>query len=690
MATAGSPSLAPSSSAAQSAVPLAPLGASGAAASGGATQPPKKPTGPVLGDQFPSSHGHGGDKMKPLFQDPVLNEKDSAASKLMKNLLFAPTHRSYEKTPATAGHKLGSFMHEDTGDWYVLPFVLRDGTKFGRPVVPLFRRDDKHHNARLIYAVYGNDASAQKGATIMYNVDEQHGRAIGSHMKHHPVTSGSTFMLNKMDFQVRYIMYRLTEMHGKALKIVKPNEVEELLSTPFEYPAYKSGISLLVLDGINDEICQKLKTQSTAPLDDDAPDSTDAFTVMCTKLSDYTCASNDLYVTGDKPLQTLRCVATLKWAKISGTPPAPGDPASPPPRAPRPGNNSSLDDMMLKRPPAAGAARHQPQAKPAEKKKRESSDSDDSDGSLAPPAKTQKKVPEKAEKVEKAEKKKKKRGSDDESSEDEAESSGEEEEDEDEMSGSGSDAGSDDSDDDEEDEEEGEEDDSEASDDDSDDDAPGKKIGKTASAGDEMDLDEERLQPQIKQNGGGPRKEGKGDKADKDDKGKRKPAKNRREGIARHIGGVMDHLKALDDAVPTLHKDRLDTKITKVEEVLVNYVDGGRVEDGYAIVNAQTMLINELGMLVAKIGAADGPRGPDSAASRKLALTMGRLCEKEQPELKELNSMLNTWAGKMADMMSRRAQAQLELNQAAAGLVAPPAASSSYRDSSALNTAAPN
>ena len=152
----------------------------------------------------------------------------------------------------------------------------------------------------------------------------------------------------------------------------------------------------------------------------------------------------------------------------------------------------------------------------------------------------------------------------------------------------------------------------------------------------------------------------------------------------------MDHLKALDDAVPTLHKDRLDTKITKVEEVLVNYVDGGRVEDGYAIVNAQTMLINELGMLVAKIGAADGPRGPDSAASRKLALTMGRLCEKEQPELKELNSMLNTWAGKMADMMSRRAQAQLELNQAAAGLVAPPAASSSYRDSSALNTSAPN
>ena len=153
---------------------------------------------------------------------------------------------------------------------------------------------------------------------------------------------------------------------------------------------------------------------------------------------------------------------------------------------------------------------------------------------------------------------------------------------------------------------------------------------------------------------------------------------------------MLDHLKALDDAVPTLHKDRLDTKITKVEEVLVNYVDGGRVEDGYAIVNAQTMLINELGMLVAKIGAADGPRGPDSAASRKLALTMGRLCEKEQPELKELNSMLNTWAGKMADMMSRRAQAQLELNQAAAGLVAPPAASSSYRDSSALNASAPN
>ena len=84
--------------------------------------------------------------------------------------------------------------------------------------------------------------------------------------------------------------------------------------------------------------------------------------------------------------------------------------------------------------------------------------------------------------------------------------------------------------------------------------------------------------------------------------------------------------------------------------------------------NVQTMLISELGMLVAKIGAADGPRGPDSAASRRMALTMGRLCEKEQPELKELNTLLNTWAGKMAEMMSRRAQAQLEMNQASAGL----------------------
>ena len=283
MATAGSPSLAPAPAAAQPAVPLAPLGASGPPAGGGATQAPKKPTGPVFGDQFSSSHGHGGDKMKPLFQDPVLDEKDSAASKLMKNLIFAPTHRSYEKTSATMGHKLGSFMHEDTGDWYVLPFVLRDGTKFGRPVVPLFRRDDKHHNARLIYAVYGNDTSAQKGATIMYNVDEKHGRAIGSHMKYHPMTTGRTFMLNKMDFQVRYIMYRLAEMHGKALKIVKPNEVEQLLSTPFQYAAYKTGISLLVLDGINDETCQKLKTESTVPLDDDDLDSTDAFTVMRTK-----------------------------------------------------------------------------------------------------------------------------------------------------------------------------------------------------------------------------------------------------------------------------------------------------------------------------------------------------------------------------------------------------------------------
>ena len=91
-----------------------------------------------------------------------------------------------------------------------------------------------------------------------------------------------------------------------------------------------------------------------------------------------------------------------------------------------------------------------------------------------------------------------------------------------------------------------------------------------------MDVDDDAaLQPQIKQNGTGPRKDGPA--AAKGEKSSRQPAKNRREAIKRQIDGVLDHLKALDDAVPTACKDRLDARIGGVEQAMVPYVEDGTV-----------------------------------------------------------------------------------------------------------------
>ena len=322
--------------------------------------------------------------MEPWFQDPTVAEKDAAAAKLMKNLIFAPTHRSYEKHASTMGHQLGSFMHEDGGTWTVLPFVCRDSTKLAPPCRARVPRDDQHKNARLIYVAYGNAPEPPTGSTIMYNLDDQHGVALGTHIKYHTMTSGSTFIMNKLDHQLRYVLYRLTEMHGARLKIADPKEIKELVEV-FKWKEYKTGISLLVVDGLSAEMKTRIKTTSTAPMTDEDREATDTFSVMRKKLSEYTSACNDVYVNGGDPLLSTRCVATLKWAKV---PMPPARPATPPSSAPAPAARLAtvpLGAMMAKKGASAKVGEKRTEPDPIEV--RDDSDSENEKEPHPPPSK---------------------------------------------------------------------------------------------------------------------------------------------------------------------------------------------------------------------------------------------------------------------------------------------------------------
>ena len=220
-----------------------------------------KKTTPKQGDSFAASLGYGGKDCEPLASVTDVPDEDAAgAMKLMKNLLYAPTHKSYEKMPQTKGHAATSW--ELGGNAFILPALCRDSTKFARPIVPVmwFNWSGSSVSANLTYVVYGNDAPAGKPNYIMYNLDPVHGVALSANVRRYAPEMGNWCKRNLVDHQVKYILTLLR----KANVEVQTDciEVYKLMERATNMSPSKLSIRLLVVDGLEASSAQAFGTHS--------------------------------------------------------------------------------------------------------------------------------------------------------------------------------------------------------------------------------------------------------------------------------------------------------------------------------------------------------------------------------------------------------------------------------------------
>ena len=144
------------------------------------------------------------------------------------------------------------------------------------------------------------------------------------------------------------------------------------------------------------------------------------------------------------------------------------------------------------------------------------------------------------------------------------------------------------------------------------------------------------------------------------------------------INGILRQGKGLDDAVPTQNQDKLSARMAEVEKTLRPFVEEGKVVHVHELLHASWGLVSELFTIVNAIGRAGGPAPPDSAVSRRLALTMGRLFDNESKDIEDLSKDLAGWASKMASIVATRAQVALQGDQDARQLIPQGSSSSEH------------
>ena len=580
---------------------------------------------PKQGDAFESSLGYGGRGCDPLASVADVDGEDAAgAAKLMKNLLFAPTHRSYEKMAQTKGHAPTAAELKCTA--YVLPAICRDSTKFSRPVVPLLRVFD-NCDVQLTYVIYGNEAAPGNTNYILYNLDKTHGVALSANIRRVVGLSALWCKPELVDYQVRYIFTSLIAGFSHlGMTLAAAEDWESLYKIMKD--AKKMSIGLLVVDGLSESSCKALRGAHVPSVGGG---------IHNEKSPEYLALQ-----TIDQQLTTQCCDSYAK------------------PRLLYP----LLDGALLKlknRLPAPAPDAPERQLGGSRKRPRAAESDNDSDSEMpvvmADRLPKETKVPAAAAKpveVSTGPKKKKKR---------------EEDDDEEEMSDSGSDSGTGS----ESDEEESdEEDDSEEEDEDESDDDEPKKTKKAATPA--PSLEAPRVSsfvpapPQVRKD---PDKRVAAKSLQKPEKEKRKPAKSRRQSMEKTISGILRQGKGLDDAVPAQNQDKLAARIAEVEKTLRPFVDEGKVVHVHDLLHSSWGLVSELFTIVNAIGRAGGPAPPDSAVSRRLALSMGRLFDNESKDIEDLSRDLAGWASKMASIVATRAQVALQNDQDSRQLVPP-------------------
>jgi hypothetical protein len=675
------------------------------------SEPKPKQQAPIQGDTFAASLGYGGKDCEALANMAHIGDLgppgeaslsagevdalSEAAAKLMKNLLYSPSHKSYEKHAVTRGHApVGDELNCTA---YVMPAICRDSTKFARPVVPVLCISE-NGNAQLNYVVYGNEAAPGKEKVILYNLDREHGVALSANVRYYNGTKALWCKPNLVDHQLRYILTMLYKQPNVKVRV--DEDYETIYRKALDSP--KLTIGLLVVDGLSESTRKTLRGAYMTELLDEAirasPGSAIRQSVAALEALSSECS--DTYLHKERLLMLLDMAQTLR---LSPNPAfmavaAVGTGASskkrtrvvmsddsaseesPPKRSKEvhpDGVRIELTKEQQAQDPVEPVALDDAQTEAIVQGMQTQADADH-DANPSVMADAMKVVKDEVERQ-----KKKKR---------------DEEEDEEEMSTSdGSDSGTDDSDSDDDSEEEQDDSEEESEDEDSDDDESGRKrapeSNKQASVGsvqpragaskqsnfpvrtpvepvDHAQEEEENDKPTEtgQSNKPSPSIDNGGKNSEKE---KRKPAKSRRQSMEKLIAGILRQGKGLEDAVPAKNHDKLTARMAEVEDVLGTFVEEGKVVHVHALLQKSWDLVSELFTIVNGIGRAGGPAPPDAAASRKLAASMGRMVADESQDIENLSRDLATWASKMATIVATRAQVAMQAEQDARQLVHP-------------------
>lgn len=577
----------------------------------------------------------------------ALEGVDAEKVRLMRNMLFAPTHKAYLKADLPIGPGRDMVPEDLNGTWSLLPWPLRDCTKAARPMLAwLHTFSASPCKRRIVLTLY--DTETKLAQPRVFNTDEQHTLATLANLKRGLSTDGE-WDYDLLDNPIKYMLAHPVLQKIDTSQSFFSNDVLE----DFNANTVPLRVSILVLPCLTEP--QKKVFLETKE------DSIGGARGWLNALSAGTEYANLL--------------STIIRSRVKAAPPA--KPKSKPKTLSKPADNTPAHAKKVDGPSNEG------KRKKKEKSDSEDSDDNDSDDDASDDEPLSKRVKNvQVENVKQASIDPKGKRREEKASDDEQE-----------LSGSGSDSGTDDS---EEDDSESEEDDSESEDaEDSEEEERNKsknpassppKVGTLVAkrneaankdaSNDDKPASKESAQPGLVQQvipgasiAQNKKKSEKSEKSGhKGEKQKRRPALGRRQGTYTFAVGVLDQLDGLDDAVPEIHQKRLTDKVAAVRKSLAPYLNEGRVRHVKLFIEDQIALISELGSIISKVGVADGPKGPDAAASRQLAKQAAKLFAVQAPKINQLNNMIATWSGMVSEMNAAMQKASTEMSRTTTGL----------------------
>ena len=597
-------------------------------------------------------------------KDPLLAgtlETSPEDSRLMKNLLFSPCHKSYIATL-----KGRPFAASDKGRFELLPWLLFDATKNQRPILPLARSDASGKVDKVLFVVIGMEGGSLKGdAARWFDLSSAHSIAVLNHMriaagaplagyskaKLHPSVSAlvgaslEKLHVEENDVNATAWMTRFGDRLSFSFLVLSPDAAKG----PF--PGATDSV-LEAYIGSAAKHARALRTSFTSRARDLLAPAAPAAAPSPVPVPPPAAKAAKAAKAGAESDSEDEAAAQLSSAPKPVPAPSPNKrPAAAAEQPPAKKKKSAAAEKPAAKP------KEKPAAKPAANKRKlvsgeavesdreesparaqESGDSDDGSESDDSAASGHGDQP--------AERKKRKIH--DSASEDEAS-----------LNGSGSDSGSEDDDD----EESDEEDDSEEEEDEEEGEEtaskPKKRLVKAADrpqqqsdaqptnegrgedTGGEEEAGEEEaegdLAPRIVKNGSGRSKRRDGEK--------RQPARENRSGIATSMTSVLEQIAGLNDHVPVAHADRLKARTDETREAMVSYVTNGKVPSVYKLLTTQNQLVGELATIVARLGTA--PAVASAAENRKIGIEASRLFVTALPALEDLATAMGEVCAKM-------------------------------------------
>lgn len=595
-------------------------------ASAAAADAAKKKKQPVPGPQYQNAYGYAGKDCVPLIEHRKYGDAiDDAKIRRMKNLLFAPTHITYRTLEATMGH--APTNDELDGVWTVLPFVMRDNTKFSRPVVAaLFQPWENAMNetvseSRLVYMVYGTDTSL-KPHLIMYNLDGTYSEALSANMIVYKPQKCEWCKEAFVDYQAKRVMYELKQQlqrsdlaENSEFRIPVDQQAVSKLTTAIESQNLRA--SLLVFAGCGSE-----------ELGPEARLACDPFSRAC----------NREYV--DMQLTPL-----LGRLAFGSSAPRPAPPAATKPNGGTSGRNTLVFVPTHKQSTASSAG------------------ATEKDGSKKRPS---------AEASSSARKngnaKKKKHNSDDDGLEysDASLSSSEED-----SSGSESDDSEEDDSEEASDEEHSE--DGSSSESEGDAPTPAPKAKKAVAS-------QNKHPPAAPAKATKPTKpavvRSQPESSSAPAQAKVRTAKDRRTQIVAECKRALDVLDKVGDFVPLAQLPKLTAKLVAVRQAQSEYGAGGSVGEHSALIRELTNLVMQLGEILTTIGSQNDSTFPSARVSRAAAVNLAKLYLEEEPKMEAMSANLSEMLSTIGEMRTERLRvvqdterlgAQLSLLQDTAG-----------------------